>query len=120
MRTVKAMLSGVLAGAALVAIVPASYADMAAAKGDYTTYCAKCHGDTGKGDGSGAATLATKPRDFTDCARMATESDDMLFNVIKEGGPAAKLNKAMTGFSDAFEDNEIKGLVAYVRSLCGK
>jgi hypothetical protein len=26
----------------------------------------------------------------------------------------------MTAFSDAFEDNEIKGLVAYVRSLCGK
>jgi cytochrome c5 len=60
-------------GSAASSIAPASHADVAAAKGDYTTFCAKCHGDTG----SGAATLATKPRDFTDCARMAKESDDI-------------------------------------------
>jgi len=51
---------------------------------------------------------------------MAKVSDDVLFKVVKEGGPAAKLNKAMAGFGDAYEDPEIKGLVAYIRSLCGK
>ncbi len=61
-----------------------------------------------------------KVANLTDCAKMAKVSDDVLFKVVKEGGPAAKLNKAMAGFGDAYEDPEIKGLVAYIRSLCGK
>src|SRR5208282_261740 len=120
MRTVKAILSGVLAGAALIAIVPASHADTAAAKGNYQTFCAKCHGDGGKGNGSGAATLATKPRDFTDCARMAKESDDTLFNVIKNGGKANGFSGDMQAWNNAFEDPEIKDLVAYIRTFCKK
>ena len=120
MRTVKAILSGVLAGAALFAIVPVSYADMAEAKSNYTTFCAKCHGAGGKGDGSGAATLATKPRDFTDCARMAKESDDVLFKVIKEGGKPNGFSGDMQAWNNAFEDGEIKDLVAYIRTFCKK
>ncbi len=120
MRTVKAILSGVMVAAVLVVIVPAAYADGAAAKGNYTTFCAKCHGDTGKGDGSGAATLATKPRDFSDCARMAKESDDMLFKVIKEGGKPNGFSGDMQAWNNAFEDPEIKDLVAYVRTFCKK
>src|ERR1700676_4203984 len=85
MRSVKAVLSGVMVAAVLVVIVPVAHADGAAAKSNYTTFCAKCHGDTGKGDGSGAATLATKPRDFSDCARMAKESDDRLLKASKRG-----------------------------------
>ena len=120
MRTVKAILSGVLAAAALVAMVPAAHADMAAANSNYTTFCAKCHGEDGKGNGSGAATLATKPRDFTDCARMAKESDDMLFKVIKEGGKSSGFSADMQAWNTAFEDPEIKDLVAYLRTFCKK
>ena len=105
---------------ALVAIAPASRADMADAKTNYPTFCAKCHGDDGKGNGSGAATLATKPRDFTDCARMAKESDDMLFNVIKKGGKANGFSGDMQAWNTAFEDPEIKDLVAYIRTFCKK
>ena len=75
---------------------------------------------SGKGDGPKAAKLWVKVGDLTDCAKMAKVSDDVLFKVIKEGGPAANLNKAMAGFGDAYEDNEIKGLVAYIRSFCKK
>ena len=120
MRTMRAILSGVLAGAVLVAIATASYADVTAANGNYATFCAKCHGDSGKGNGSGAATLATKPRDFTDCARMAKESDDMLFKVIKEGGKPSGLSGDMQAWNNAFEDAEIRDLVIYVRSFCKK
>ena len=93
-------------------------ADDAAA--NYKESCSGCHGDTGKGDGPKAAKLSVKVGDLTDCAKMAKVSDDIMFKVIKEGGPAANLNKAMNGFGDAFEDNDIKGLVAYIRSFCAK
>ena len=51
---------------------------------------------------------------------MAKVSDDVVFKVIKEGGPSANLSKEMAPFGEGLEDNEIKGLVAYVRSLCKK
>jgi mono/diheme cytochrome c family protein len=114
----KAILSGLLVGVALVVSAPASHADDA--KSNYQTFCAKCHGDAGKGNGSGAATLATKPRDFTDCARMAKESDDTLFNVIKNGGKANGMSGDMQAWNNAFEDPEIKDLVAYIRTFCKK
>ncbi len=98
----------------------AAAADLAAAKSNYQTFCVKCHGADGKGDGPSAATLKTKPRDFADCARMAKESDDKLFNVIKNGGAANGLSADMTAWSQGFEDGEIHDLVAYVRTFCKK
>ena len=94
--------------------------DLAAAKQNYDTFCVKCHGANGKGDGPAAATLATKPRDYTDCARMAKESDDKLFNVIKNGGKANGLSGDMQAWSSGFDDDEIHDLVAYVRTFCKK
>src|ERR1039457_4928264 len=120
MRYLKVLLNSVLIGVALIATASNSPADMAAAKTNYTTFCAKCHGDNGKGNGSGAATSATKPRDFTDCARMAKESDDMLFKVIKEGGKPNGFSADMAAWNTAFEDPEIKERVAYLPSFCQK
>jgi mono/diheme cytochrome c family protein len=113
----------ILGAAALTAIVAApaataSAADLAAAKQNYDTFCVKCHGTNGKGDGPAAATLKTKPRDFTDCTRMKTLSDDTLFKVIKNGGGANGLSPDMQAWSTGFEDSEIKDLVAYVRTFC--
>jgi len=102
------------------AALPARAADLAAAKASFTTFCVKCHGDLGKGDGSAAATLKTKPRDFTDCAHMTPITDDTLFKVIKDGGAANGLSADMPAWKDGFEDPEIKDLVAYVRSFCKK
>ena len=102
------------------AFAPVNAADLAAAKQNYDTFCVKCHGANGKGDGPAAATLSTKPRDYTDCAKMAKESDDKLFNVIKNGGAANGLSKDMQAWSSGFEDSEIHDLVAYVRTFCKK
>jgi cytochrome c oxidase cbb3-type subunit 3 len=104
----------------LISWVTANADDLADAKQNYQAFCAKCHGESGKGDGASAATLATKPRDFTDCARMAKESDEVVFKVIKEGGKANGFSADMQAWSQGFDDGEIHGLVAYLRTLCKK
>jgi len=102
------------------AYAPVRAADIAAAKQNYDTFCAKCHGATGKGDGPGAATLSTSPRNFTDCTAMGKISDDTMFNVIKNGGASAGLSKDMQAWSAGFEDGEMHDLVAYIRTFCAK
>jgi cytochrome c6 len=110
----------VLTVALALAARAASAADLAAAKDNFNTFCVKCHGTSGKGDGPSGATLKVKPRDFADCARMAKESDETLFKVIKEGGEANGYSKDMAPFKDGFDDSEIHDLVAYVRTFCKK
>lgn len=106
--------------ASLGIAAPAPAAEAEAAKDNYVAFCAKCHGASGKADGPAAATLKTRPGDFTDCARMAKFPDDTMFNVIKNGGQAANLSKDMPPWNQGLEDDEIKALVSYVRSLCKK
>jgi cytochrome c oxidase cbb3-type subunit 3 len=100
--------------------MPATAADLGAAKKNFVRFCSKCHGTEGKGDGPQADALTTKPRDFTDCGRMKALSDETLFTAIKGGGEAAHLSKDMPAWKDGMDDDEIHDLVAYVRSLCSK
>ncbi len=99
---------------------PAGAQDLFAAKISYTTYCAQCHGATGQGNGPSAATLMPKPRNFSDCKLMASIPDATLANVIRNGGGVARLNPAMPAWRDVLSPDQIDGLVAYVRTFCGK
>ncbi len=92
--------------------------DDVSASDQYMVYCAKCHGPSGHGDGANASTLKTRPRNFADCATMKAISDDTMFKAIKDGGTAVNLAGDMPPWGQAFEDSEIKGLVAYVRTFC--
>lgn len=84
----------------------------------YKLYCATCHGETGKGDGIGAAALNPKPRDFTDKAVMATIPDSEVFKAIKEGGAAVGKSPMMIAWGMLLkEDQQIHDVAAYVRSL---
>ena len=98
----------------------ATAADLVAAKKNFFVLCSRCHGAAGKGDGPQAAALTTKPRDFTDCARMKALSDETLFGAIKNGGEAVHLSKDMPAWKDSIDDAGIHDLVAYVRSRCTK
>ncbi|HYB89893.1 MAG TPA: cytochrome c [Candidatus Binataceae bacterium] len=109
-----------LPAAATLALVLRAAPASADAKATYTDSCADCHGQTGKGDGPSASKLSAKVGDFTDCAKMSKVTDDTIFKVIKEGGPAANLNAAMPPFGDGMSDADIKGLVGYLRSFCKK
>jgi len=93
-------------------------ADISAARDNFDGQCAKCHGESGHGDGPAGVLLPVRPRNFTDCARMSKESDERLFNTIKGGGESAGLSKEMPAWGEAFDNDEIKGLVAYIRQFC--
>lgn len=115
--------SRVITVAAVLVLAPPGHGagpDVGRGKATYGELCAKCHGSSGKGDGKEAATLAVKPKDLTDCQRMSGFTDDQLFGVIKEGGPAGGLAKDMPGYAAALEDDEMRDTVAYLRSLCRK
>jgi mono/diheme cytochrome c family protein len=104
----------------LLGLAPGSLAaeDGAAGKALYPALCTRCHGEKGKGNGPDGATLATKPRDFTDCARMHALTDQELTTVIKEGGAARQLSKDMPPWGTVLQDQQIADLVAYLRSFC--
>ena len=95
-------------------------ADIKAAAQNYSDSCAGCHGASGHGDGKDAATLKTKPGDFTDCSRMAKFSDDQLFTIVKTGGQAGGESPDMPAYSAGYGDDEIHDLATYVRQFCKK
>ena len=59
-----------------------------------------------------------RPRDLTDRAYMSTVSDEQLLTVIKHGGPSVGKSPAMMAFKGVLSDDDIRALVAYLRTLC--
>ena len=100
-----------VASAALVA--PAFGADLAIGKSIYGDKCLKCHGEKGRGDGRKAADLEKKPADYTDKAKMAKFTDEDLKKAVKEG------KKPMPAFGKKLSDEDINGVVAYIRTFVG-
>ncbi len=99
----------VVATLALTAL-SASAAD---AKQTWETTCAKCHGADGKGDTKMGKKLDIK--DLTDAKLQASVKDEEMLKAIKEGvkdGEKLKMKAA-----EGLNDDEMKALVAYVRTL---
>jgi mono/diheme cytochrome c family protein len=91
-------------------------ADAAAAgKVIYTDNCATCHGDAGKGDGPGGASLKVKPADLAEVA--ANDPDDRIFWVINVGGETAGYSADMKAWKDQLSQDEIWQTVTYIRSF---
>ncbi len=102
----------ILLGAAAftVAALSASAVDV---KETWEKTCSKCHGPDGKGDTKMGKKLEVK--DFTDAKVQATFKDAELAKAIKEGvkdGEKTRM-KPVEGVTD----EDIKALVAHVRSL---
>jgi len=73
------------------------------AAGTYKAKCAMCHGADGKGGKMGT-------RDFAS-AEVKAETDAQLTEIITKG------KGKMPAYGEKLKPEEIKGLVAYVRSL---
>lgn len=83
----------------------------------YAALCASCHGPKGDGDGPIAASLDPKPARHADGAYMNALSDEHLFLVIKKGGPAVGKSVLMAPWADTLDDDQIRDVIAYIRSL---
>jgi len=95
----------------LVVASTAKAADLASAKKVFEERCAKCHGETGKGDGPKAKTLKKKPRDYTDKAEMSKITDEQLKKEILDG------KKPMPAFRSKIDEKTVDDLIAYVRTF---
>lgn len=65
------------------------------AKQIYDERCTTCHGAKGKGDGTGAAALDPKPRDFTSHEWQASVDDAAIEKIIVVGGAAVGKSAGM-------------------------
>jgi mono/diheme cytochrome c family protein len=86
----------------------------------YDKWCAGCHGDTGKGDGYGAAFMLPRPRDFTlgvfqirttASGELPTDAD--LFRVVEEGMPGT----AMPAWKSRLSKQEQADVIAYLKTF---
>jgi len=93
--------------------IPANDTNFNAAKPVYTEYCANCHGDSGKGDGSDAMMYDPAPSDLTDAKHMNKLSDGEIYYQITQG------KKPMPSFRNKLAEDQRWQLVILVRSFSG-
>ena len=86
----------------------------------FKSRCAPCHGDSGKGDGPGAAALTPKPHDYTNAAWQDSVKDEDIKKTILYGGATVGKSPAMPANQDLDGKPELDALVTYIRSFKGK
>ena len=84
------------------------------AKAIYEKSCQKCHGADGKGDTKMGKKLGCK--DYSDAKVQAELKDADAIKAIKEG-LKDKEDKTLMKPADGLSDDDIKGLVAYLRAF---
>ncbi len=84
----------------------------------FSTRCATCHGQDGKGTGPAAAALNPKPRDYSDPEWQKSVTDEQIRKTIVEGGAAVGKSPLMAPNPDlANQPVVLDGLVKIVRSF---
>lgn len=99
-----------------LSVVPAAAAQGAAVtprvKQIYKMDCAICHGDNGNGKTDTSASMNLILLDWTDPKSLADKKDQGLFDVIRKG-----TDKMPPEDASRVKDDEVRGLVAYIRGL---
>jgi high-affinity iron transporter len=93
-------------------IAPSKYPSILSGKVVFMAHCAKCHGNSGLGDGKEGEKLDPKPRNFHDEARMALISPFAIYNSVRCGVQGTGM-KAHPDLSD----EEVWDAAFYVMTL---
>lgn len=93
------------------AVGPVTAADV---KTNWNTHCAKCHGADGSGDTKTGRKLGV--RDYRDPKVQAAMTERDMIKATR-GGLKDKQRELMKPFGGVLSDEEIKGLIAHIRSL---
>lgn len=92
----------------------AGIAQAADVKENWEKNCQKCHGADGKGNTKMGRQSGVK--DYTDPKVQEEMKDDTAVKIIKEG-IVEKGKKKMDPYAEKFTDEEIKALIAHMRSF---
>lgn len=80
--------------------------------------CAECHGSHGKA-ASGVKHMEAPPRDQSEAGYMKTLPDEFLYLAICRGGKAVGRNAMMPAWGNILSDQDIKDLIAWIRTFSG-
>jgi cytochrome c553 len=100
--------------ASIIGFATALAASAAEPKETWGASCARCHGADGKGQTNMGRKLGAK--DYSDASVQAALTDEAAFKAIKEGFKDKDGKPAMRP-SEKLSDEDIKGLVAYMRTF---
>jgi mono/diheme cytochrome c family protein len=79
-------------------------------------HCAECHGADGKAEVI-VMHMDVPPKDQSDPAYMKTLPDDFLYLAICRGGEGVGKNFIMPAWGDLLSDQDIKDLIAQIRTF---
>lgn len=79
-------------------------------------HCAECHGHDGKAEVI-VMHMDEPPADQSDPGYMSKLNDQYLYLAICQGGEAVGKSIVMPGWGDMFTDQEIRALVAWIRTF---
>ena len=77
----------------------------------FSTICARCHGEDGKGEPTAKLRLGVP--DMTDPAWQRAHPDDVIEKTVHKGSQSQK----MPAFGDYFSDQQLDAIIGHVRSL---
>jgi mono/diheme cytochrome c family protein len=109
-----ALLAPMLLAAHTVTAQNRSAGDSSKGRPIYLRYCSGCHGEDGRGE---AKTFRPYVGNLAVKQLMDELSDEYLFTVIQKGGAAVGKNAAMPAWSAQLGDDDIRDVVAFVRTL---
>jgi len=95
--------------------IPPDERSLASGEQVYTTYCAACHGESGRGDGPAGLRLVPRPADLRQHAAPGVHTDGEMFYWVSYGYPGS----AMPAWQDTLTEEERWDVINYIRATFG-